>query len=199
MRSRWCEDGGDRPGRVCTTPLLDVVGQLGAERRSEQVLGSILDGARDLARARYAAFGVPDGDGGFALFLTAGVDTETWDRIGSLPRTHGLLGALLNEPEVIQRADVRADPRFCYYPHAHPDMRSFLGVPIMAGGEVVAALYLAEKIGGDTFTEARSAPGGNARRTRRTGRGQRPAPGKAPRTFHRGRAHPHLRGTCTTR
>ncbi|MGH3775401.1 MAG: GAF domain-containing protein [Pseudonocardiaceae bacterium] len=134
--------------------LLDVVGQLGAERRSEQVLRSILDGARDLAGARYAAVGVPDGDGGFALFLTAGVDAATWDRIGSLPRTHGLLGALLKEPAVIRRADIRADPRFRYYPHAHPDMRSFLGVPIMAGGEVVAALYLAEKVGGDPFTEA---------------------------------------------
>ena len=134
--------------------LLDVVGQLGAERRSEQVLGSILDGARDLAGARYAAVGVPDGDSGFALFLTAGVDSETWNRIGSLPRTHGLLGALLKEPEVIRRADIRADPRFRYYPQAHPDMRSFLGVPIMAGGEVVAALYLAEKVSGSTFTEA---------------------------------------------
>ncbi len=134
--------------------LLEVVGQIGAERRSEQVLRSILDGARDLAGARYAAVGVPDGDGGFALFLAAGVDSATWDRIGSLPRTHGLLGALLKEPQVIRRADIRADPRFRYYPHAHPDMRSFLGVPIMAGGEVVAALYLAEKVGGDTFTEA---------------------------------------------
>jgi len=34
--------------------LLDVVGQLGAERRSEPVLRSILDAARDLAGARYA-------------------------------------------------------------------------------------------------------------------------------------------------
>ncbi|MDQ4020493.1 MAG: GAF domain-containing protein [Actinomycetota bacterium] len=131
--------------------LLDVVGQLGAERRSEQVLRRILDGASALAGARYAAVGVPDGDGGFALFLTAGVDTHTGCRIGSLPRTHGLLGALLKEPEVIRRADIRADPRFRYYPHAHPDMRSLLGVPIMAGGEVVAALYLAEKTGEDTF------------------------------------------------
>lgn len=65
--------------------LLDVVLRLGAERRSEPVLRSILDAARDLAAARYAAIGVPDGDGGFALFLTAGVDARTWERIGALP------------------------------------------------------------------------------------------------------------------
>lgn len=134
--------------------LLDVVLQLGAERRSEPVLRSILDAARDLAGARYAAIGVSDGDGGFALFLTAGVDATTWERIGSLPRTHGLLGELLARPEVIRLADIRADPRFRYYPPAHPRMRSFLGVPIMAGGEVVAALYLADKEGAAEFTGA---------------------------------------------
>ncbi|MGH4000681.1 MAG: GAF domain-containing protein, partial [Pseudonocardiaceae bacterium] len=100
------------------------------------MLQNILDGARDLTGARYAAVGVPDGDGEFALFLTAGVDSATWDRIGALPRTHGVFGALLKEPEVIRRVDIRADPRFRYYPQAHPDMRSFLGVPIMAGGAV---------------------------------------------------------------
>jgi signal transduction histidine kinase len=143
--------GGD--GQVLRR-LLDVVSQLGAERRSEPVLRSILEAARDLAGARYAAIGVPDGDGGFALFLTAGVDAQTWERIGALPRTHGLLGELVTRPEVIRLADIRTDPRFRYYPPAHPQMRSFLGVPIMAGGEVVAALYLAAKEGAAEFTGA---------------------------------------------
>jgi signal transduction histidine kinase len=134
--------------------LLDVVLRLGAERRTEPVLRDILDAARELAGAQYAAIGVPDGDGGFALFLTAGVDAETWERIGALPRTHGLLGALVSEPSVIRLADIRTDPRFQYYPHAHPQMRSFLGVPIMAGGEIVAGLYLTEKEGGTEFSDA---------------------------------------------
>ncbi|MQA13135.1 MAG: hypothetical protein GEV09_02920 [Pseudonocardiaceae bacterium] len=62
--------------------LLDVVGRLGAERHSEPVLRTILDAARELTGARYAAIGVPDGDGGFAPFLTAGVDSATWARSG---------------------------------------------------------------------------------------------------------------------
>ncbi|MGI8799554.1 MAG: GAF domain-containing sensor histidine kinase [Pseudonocardia sp.] len=133
--------------------LLDVVARLGAQRRSEPVLRAILEAARDLAAARYAAIGVPDGDGGFALFLTSGVDAATWDRIGALPRTHGLLGALLEETSAIRLADIRADPRFWGYPPAHPAMSSFLGVPIMAGGEIVAELYLANKIGAAVFGE----------------------------------------------
>jgi signal transduction histidine kinase len=134
--------------------LLDVALALGAERRTEAVLRVILDAARDLADAQYAALGVPDGAGGFSLFLTAGVDAATWERIGALPRTHGLLGALLEDAEVIRLADIRADPRFGGWPGAHPDMRSFLGVPIVAGGEVLAELFLTDKRGGGGFTDA---------------------------------------------
>jgi signal transduction histidine kinase len=132
--------------------LLDVALALGAERRTEPVLRVVLDAARDLAGARYAALGVPDGRGGYSLFLTAGVDSATWAAIGALPRTHGLLGALLASPEAIRLADIRTDPRFRGWPPA--DMSSFLGVPIMAGGEVLAELFLADKIGGPEFTDA---------------------------------------------
>jgi signal transduction histidine kinase len=97
---------------------------------------------------------VPDGAGGFSLFLTAGVDAATWAAIGALPRTHGLLGALLEDSTAIRLADIRTDPRFAGWPAAHPDMGSFLGVPIVAGGEVLAELFLADKQGGGDFTDA---------------------------------------------
>ena len=140
---------------VALRRLLDVTLALAAERRTEPVLRVILDAARDLAGARYAALGVPDGAGGYSLFLTAGVDAQTWARIGALPRTHGLLGALLDCPRPIRLDDIRTDPRFRGWPAAHPDMRSFLGVPIVAGGEVLAELFLADKAGADpTFTDS---------------------------------------------
>ena len=139
---------------VALRRLLDVALALGAERRTEPVLRVILDAALDLAGARYAAIGVPDGAGGFGLFLTAGVDAETWARIGTLPRTHGLLGALLASTRTIRLADIRTDARFVGWPRAHPDMGSFLGVPIVAGGEVLAELFLAEKASGGEFTDA---------------------------------------------
>ena len=139
---------------VALRRLLDVALALGAERRTEPVLRVILDAARDLSGAGYAALGVPDGAGGFELFLTAGVDAETWARIGALPRTHGLLGALLERRASIRLADIREDPRFVGWPSAHPELASFLGVPIAAGGEVLAELFLAGKAGGGGFTDA---------------------------------------------
>lgn len=131
--------------------LLDIALALGGVRRTEAVLRTILDAARELTGARYAAIGVPDGDGGFELFLTAGVDSRTWAAIGSLPRTHGVLGAMLGAPTPFRLADIRADPRFRGWPDAHPEMTAFLGVPIVAGGEIVAALYLANTGSTDAF------------------------------------------------
>ena len=55
--------------------------------------------------------------------------------MGPLPRTHGMLGAMLESPEPHRTDDIRADPRFRgWWPRAHPQMRSFLGVPIVARG-----------------------------------------------------------------
>lgn len=134
--------------------LLDLALALGGVRRTEAVLQTILDAARELTGARYAAVGVPDGEGGFSLFLTAGVDAQTWEAIGALPRTHGLLGAMLGEDQPIRLADIRSDPRFRWWPAAHPRMRAFLGVPIIAGGEIVAGLYLTDPAEGGQFTDA---------------------------------------------
>ncbi len=133
--------------------LLDIALALGGVRRTEDVLQTILAAARELTGARYAAVGVPDGEGGFALFLPAGVDAATWAAIGALPRTHGLLGAMLDEHDPIRLPDIRRDPRFAGWPAAHPVMRAFLGVPIVAGGEIVAGLYLTDPADGGEFDD----------------------------------------------
>ena len=71
---------------------------------------------------------------------------ELIEAMGPLPRTHGMLGAMLASTAPYLSADVQGDPRFRgWWPDEHPDMRSFLGVPIIAGGEVIGAFYLTEK------------------------------------------------------
>ena len=69
--------------------------------------------------------------------------------LGPLPRTHGLLAAMLETPEPFLTADIHEHPRFRgWWPSRHPDMRSFLGVPIVAPEGVIGAFYLTEKDGG---------------------------------------------------
>ena len=113
----------------------------------------LVDAARGAAAARYGAIGVPDGEGGFARFVTSGMSEEEIARIGPLPRTHGLLAAMLESPAPERMADIRHDPRYRWWPSAHPVMTSFLGVPILAGGEIVGAFYLVNKEGGGEFSQ----------------------------------------------
>src|SRR3954470_16983988 len=135
--------------------LSDVVLAIASEHEVEPVLQRLLDSARELAGARYAALGIPDGDGAFASFITSGMSDELIAAMGPLPRTHGMLGAMLLSPAPHLTDDITADPRFRgWWPRAHPQMRSFLGVPIVARGEVIGALYLTEKEDGTTFSAA---------------------------------------------
>nr|WP_221374604.1 GAF domain-containing sensor histidine kinase [Actinoplanes polyasparticus] len=115
-----------------------------------EVLQTIVDTARELAAAQYAALGVPDDDGSFAQFLVSGVSPAQQAAIGPLPRQHGFLAVMLREPVVQRLDDIRADPRFDWWPRAHPVLEAFLGVPIMNGDEILGALYLANKPGGFT-------------------------------------------------
>ena len=55
---------------------------------------------------------MPDGEGAFAQFITSGMDDELIAAMGPLPRTHGMLGAMLESEEAYRTHDICADPRF---------------------------------------------------------------------------------------
>ena len=129
--------------------LNDVVMAINAEVSLDRVLDRLVHAARDLVGARYAAIGVPDETGrGFEKFLTAGMSDEQIEAIGWLPRTHGMLGAMLAEPAPYRTPDIQTDARFEGWPDGHPDMHAFLGVPIVAHGDVIGSFYLTDKPGG---------------------------------------------------
>jgi signal transduction histidine kinase len=135
--------------------MSEAVLAIAAEREVEPMLRRLVHSARELAGARYAALGIPDGAGAFAQFITAGMSDELIAAMGPLPRTHGLLGAMLESPASHRTPDIRDDPRFRgWWPSAHPQMRSFLGVPVVARGEVIAAFYLTDKEDAGAFDEA---------------------------------------------
>jgi signal transduction histidine kinase len=133
----------------------DAVLAVASQSSVEEVLQQLVDRARELAGARYAALGIPDGEGGFRRFLVSGMSDELIAALGPLPRTHGMLGAMLETPEPFRTTDIHTDPRFRgWWPRGHPDMRSFLGVPIVAPEGVIGAFYLTEKEGASAFGDA---------------------------------------------
>jgi signal transduction histidine kinase len=132
----------------------DAVLAVASQRSVEEVLQRLVDSARELAGARFAALGIPDGAGGFRRFLVSGMDDALIESLGPLPRTHGMLGAMLESAPPFRTDDIHTDPRFRgWWPRGHPDMRSFLGVPIVAGDSVMGAFYLTEKLQGLVFDE----------------------------------------------
>jgi signal transduction histidine kinase len=134
--------------------MSEAVLAIAAEREVEPVLHRLVEAAREVAGARYAALGIPDGEGAFAQFITAGMSDELIAAMGPLPRTHGLLGAMLTSADSYRTSDIRRDARFRgWWPRAHPEMRSFLGVPVIARGEIIAAFYLTDRESADEFSD----------------------------------------------
>jgi signal transduction histidine kinase len=152
--TRAARAGVAEPAGTALRAIGEAVAAMAAAPSLETTLHALVQAARRLAGCRYAAVGVPDGAGGFSHFITDGMSEQLIAAIGPLPRTHGLLGAMLERPVPHRTADISHDPRFEWWPAAHPRMRSFLGVPIVSGGEVVGAFYLTEKIGADEFADA---------------------------------------------
>jgi signal transduction histidine kinase len=143
----------DRSG-IALEAMSDAVHAIVVERAVEPVLQRIVGASRELAGARYAALGIPDGQGNFAQFITAGMSEELIAAMGPLPRTHGLLGAMLDTDRPYRTDDIKRDPRFRgWWPSAHPQMASFLGVPIRSREGVLGALYLTDKEDEPGFTE----------------------------------------------
>lgn len=108
------------------------------------LLRRIVEAARELVGARYAALGVIGPDGRLTEFVHTGMDPDAVERIGGLPEGKGLLGAVIEDPRPIRLTRLQDDPRSSGFPAGHPPMTSFLGVPIQARGAVFGNLYFAD-------------------------------------------------------
>ncbi|HEV7899603.1 MAG TPA: GAF domain-containing protein [Planosporangium sp.] len=148
----------DRVGEVTASrerlrALLDAVVGIGTDLDLRSTLERIVMAACRLTDAEYGALGVIGPDRTLVEFITHGMSTEIHRRIGGLPRGHGLLGLLIEDPRAIRLPDIAAHPRAYGFPEHHPMMRSFLGVPVRIREQVFGNLYLSEKRGGGQFTD----------------------------------------------
>ena len=134
--------------------LLEVGRTVVSELDPETVLRRIVEGARAVTGARYAALGVLDEQRTeLERFITTGIDDATHRAIGNLPRGRGVLGVLIEDPRPLRLADVGRHAQSFGFPPNHPAMKTFLGMPILIRGRAWGNLYLTEKQGGAEFTE----------------------------------------------
>lgn len=119
------------------------------------MLDQVLDTAREITGARYAALGILDRERrAIERFITRGIDSAVHKQIGDLPRGLGILGVLIDHPHPVRVANVGQHPKSYGFPPGHPPMTSFLGVPVVIRGQVWGNLYLTEKQDGGEFDAA---------------------------------------------
>lgn len=134
--------------------LLEVGRALVSELDPEVLLNRVLETAKELTGARYAALGILNKEKtSLERFLNLGIDETARRGIGPLPQGRGVLGELIRHPEPLRLERVGDHPRSYGFPPGHPPMDSFVGVPIRIRGEAFGNIYLTEKAGGGQFDE----------------------------------------------
>ncbi|MGX5654786.1 GAF domain-containing protein [Geodermatophilus nigrescens] len=133
--------------------LLDAFLSVSTGLDLETTLRRIVESAADLVDARYGALGVLAPEGGLAAFIHVGIGEEQAAAMGSLPEGKGVLGQLITEPYPLRIADLGRHPASVGFPPGHPEMRSFLGVPVLVRGTVFGNLYMTEKRHGEFTAE----------------------------------------------
>jgi signal transduction histidine kinase len=147
--SQLSSPGPDRLERLMVTTSALI-----AETSLEGALDRIVVVAAEIIGARYAAVGVLAPDGRLLeRFVTHGIDDAARALIGPPPRGHGILGLVIREARPIRLPDLERHPDSYGFPPHHPEMHSFLGVPIVGRRGVFGNLYLTEKLGADAFGE----------------------------------------------
>jgi signal transduction histidine kinase len=133
--------------------LLDVGRALVGELDLEVVLDRVLEEACAITGAHFAALGILNASrSGLERFLTRGIDPHTHREIGDLPHGRGVLGVLIEDPRPLRLSAVGDHPQSYGFPANHPEMKTFLGVPIVVRNESWGNLYLTEKQGGGPFS-----------------------------------------------
>ncbi|ACZ29230.1 GAF sensor signal transduction histidine kinase [Xylanimonas cellulosilytica DSM 15894] len=134
--------------------LLEAVLAVGRGLELGTTLHRLVQAAADLTDARYAALGVLDADGRIGQFLTVGMAADEIRALDHHPTGQGILGELIRDPRPLRISDVRTDPRAAGFPARHPEMDTFLGVPLRVHDAPFGNLYLTSKRGGGDFTDA---------------------------------------------
>ena len=119
----------------------------------ESLLERIAMVACDQVTARYAAVGVLNDKGELDQFIPIGMSPDEIRLMAHPPVGRGLIGALMHGQQTIRVDDIGADPRSVGFPPHHPEMTSFLGVPIRLGERQLGQIYLTNKQDAPGFTQ----------------------------------------------
>ena len=126
---------------------------LTSELSLETVLQKVVDLSRELVGARYGALAVYDEEKSIERLITSGLAPEERERITAVRTSPGVMASVPDRGKPLRLVDVRQHHLFAGFPPNHPDMQTFLGVPIVSKGQVIGNLRLTNKRDGEEFTQ----------------------------------------------
>ncbi len=137
--------------RTRSLELMNAMGDtLIAELDTQKIVQAVTDTAREVSGAAFGAFfyNVINEQGeSFMLYTLSGLPREAFERFG-MPRATELFGPTFRGEGVVRIDDVHKDPRYGKMaphhgmPKGHPQVRSFLAVPVTSrGGKVLGGLF----------------------------------------------------------
>lgn len=134
--------------------LIGAAAAVVGESDLENLLRRLVSEARVATGAPYAALGVIGEHGVLSDFIYDGVDENTARVIGHLPTGRGVLGTVIRENRTLLLETISEHPDTYGFPPGHPEMSSFLGVPVAVADRAFGNLYLTDKKGGFTDEDA---------------------------------------------
>jgi GAF domain-containing protein len=149
-----------RPGLLRRDPearalraLAQALHSLAERHKPEDALQIVADLARKETKARYAALSVTDEYDRTQGFVTSGLSEEELHGLRVPPQGHGPLGSLRADGRPVRYDDVTTAKRSFGFPTKHPQMKSLLGVPLWAKGDVRGSLYVTDRSDGKPFDD----------------------------------------------
>ncbi len=119
----------------------------------ETVLSEVIDSACKLAGAPYGGITLLDQSGEFQAFVTAGLTEAERQSLLDIPDGLPLFEFLSNYPEPLRLSDLSEKARSLGVTEGLMPLTTFLGAPIRHRGTLMGNFYLADKKGGQEFTD----------------------------------------------
>jgi signal transduction histidine kinase len=132
--------------------LVEVSQQLALEPGPTRLVERYCAAAREIIGARHAAVGILAAGGGtFDPYCLCGGNAGK----GSAPDVKAeLFQTIIQERRALRKTDLSEGSLSVGLPPIHPPQGSFLGVPIISGGELYGILYLLGRFGETPFSDA---------------------------------------------
>jgi len=125
----------------------------GTPPRPLDALQQVVDLARELTDARYAALAVTNGNDYVEGFVVSGLAPEEERKLKAAPQGHGPLGSMRKDGLAVRIDNLEEHAAAFGFPPKHPGMKTLLGLPIWVDRDLRGALYVTDRGGGQPFED----------------------------------------------